>query len=121
MSGRRVAAITRRLLRQFRRDRRTIALLFVAPLVILSLLNFLLRGGGDRPLLAVVDQHHGPLASAIASNLGHSSLVTTTSRDLSTAVARLRDGNLAGYVVLPATLDATPTSADPRHLAGAAP
>ena len=44
MSGHRVAAITRRLLQGFRRDRRTVALLFVAPIVILGLLGYLMRG-----------------------------------------------------------------------------
>ena len=44
MSGKRVAAITKRLLQQFRRDRRTLALLFVAPIVILGLLGYLIRG-----------------------------------------------------------------------------
>jgi ABC-2 type transport system permease protein len=40
MSGRRVAAITRRILAQFRRDHRTVALLFVVPLVISGLLGW---------------------------------------------------------------------------------
>ncbi len=45
MSRRRVTAITVRILQQFRRDRRTLALLFGAPLIILGLLGYLLRGG----------------------------------------------------------------------------
>jgi len=40
MSARRVAAITRRILAQFRRDHRTVALLFVVPLVISGLLGW---------------------------------------------------------------------------------
>ena len=67
MSGRRVAAITRRLLQQFRRDRRTLALLFGAPLVILGLLGYLLRGGGSVPAMGVVNLDDGPLGAAIAS------------------------------------------------------
>src|SRR5437764_657225 len=47
MSGRRVAAITRRLMQQFRRDRRTLALLFVAPIVILALLGYMIRGSSS--------------------------------------------------------------------------
>jgi len=39
MSGRRVGAITKRILQQFRRDHRTLGLLFGAPLVILALLG----------------------------------------------------------------------------------
>ncbi|MFH0751679.1 MAG: ABC transporter permease, partial [Chloroflexota bacterium] len=41
MSGRRVAAITRRILSQFRRDHRTVALLFVVPVVISGLLGWI--------------------------------------------------------------------------------
>ena len=49
MSAHRVAAITRRLLQQFRRDRRTLALLFVAPIVILALLGYMIRGSSTAP------------------------------------------------------------------------
>ena len=48
MSLERVRAITQRILQQFRRDHRTLALLFGAPLVILALLGYLLRGGQVR-------------------------------------------------------------------------
>ena len=41
MSGHRVGAITRRLLQGFRRDRRTLALLFVAPIIILEIIGLL--------------------------------------------------------------------------------
>ena len=55
MSGHRIRAITRRLLQGFRRDRRTLALLFVAPIVILGLLGWYwwLRGGENRGVLHV--------------------------------------------------------------------
>src|SRR5437762_10164765 len=43
MSGRRVAAIARRIAEQFRRDRPTLGLVFVAPIVILALLGWVLR------------------------------------------------------------------------------
>ena len=99
MSPRRVFAITRRILAQFRRDRRTLALLFVAPLVILSLLYFLLRGGGDHPALGVVNVDPGPLGSAIATRLQASNAVNASSLDLAAAQARLQDGRLAAYVV----------------------
>src|SRR5438128_2673876 len=55
VNARRVEAITQRLLHQFRRDRRTLALLFGAPLVILGLLGYLLRGGGDVPSFDTLD------------------------------------------------------------------
>jgi len=41
MSGRRVAAISRRILSQFRRDHRTVALLFVVPVLVTGLLGWI--------------------------------------------------------------------------------
>ena len=102
MSRRRVAAITRRILQQFRRDRRTLALLFLAPLVILTLLDFLLRGGGSPPAMGVVDEDQGPLGPAVGRQLEASSQVRATSLDRASAEGRLEGGELAGYVVLPA-------------------
>src|SRR5438132_12509251 len=100
MSGRRVAAITRRLLQQFRRDRRTLALLFGAPLVILGLLGYLLRGGGSVPAMGVVNLDDGPLGAAIASQLEQSKTVSASTMSRAAAESKLRSGDLAGYVLL---------------------
>jgi len=96
----RVFAIALRILQQFRRDRRTLALLFVAPLVILGAFYFLLRGGGQKPELGVIVQDQGPLGVAIASKLDRSPLVTVKHTDLGTAQAQLRDSTIAGYVYI---------------------
>jgi ABC-2 type transport system permease protein len=106
MNPHRVFAITRRLLQQFRRDHRTMALLFVVPVVILGLFYFLLRGGGPRPAMGVVDLDQGPIGQAVARQLEVSPLVEASALDESTATARLKDGQLAGYVVLPADFSA---------------
>src|SRR5438105_11095896 len=99
MSARRTLAVTRRLLAQFRRDRRTLALLFVVPLVILSRLGYLMRGSGTVAQMGVVDQG-GPLAAALASRLEGSPDVRAAEMDAGTAESRLRAGSIAGYVVL---------------------
>jgi ABC-2 type transport system permease protein len=106
MNARRVLAITRRLLDQFRHDRRTLVLLFVAPLILLTLFYYLLRGGGGQPALGVVNQDPGPFGAAVAHQLLASSAVQASELDASTAAARLRDGRLAGYVVLPGDFSA---------------
>ena len=106
MNPHRVLAITRRLLEQFRRDRRTLALLFVVPLVILSLLYFLLRGGGQPPAMGVVDLDGGPLGAAVARQLLASPDVRASEVGEEAAAARLERGELAGYVVLPADFSA---------------
>ncbi len=106
MSARRVGAITRRLLQQFRRDRRTLALLFIAPLLILALLGYLLRGGGDVPKMGVVNLDRGPLGGVVSSSLRSSKTVTATAMGQADAQARLEDGSIAGYLVLPADFSA---------------
>jgi ABC-2 type transport system permease protein len=101
MSLRRVRAITVRILQQFRRDRRTIALLFVVPVVILSLLGYLLRGGNTSPEIGIVNLDRGPLAAKIADQLKQSSKVKATEVDRNAAEDKLKRGELAGYVLFP--------------------
>ena len=93
MSGHRVAAITRRLLQGFRRDRRTLALLFVAPLVILGLLGYMLRNSAT-PAVGVVNEDSGPLGAVVASALDGSTKITTTNIAASDGDAKLKDGLL---------------------------
>src|SRR6266568_2244298 len=101
MSGRRVGAITKRILQQFRRDHRTLGLLFGAPLVILALLGYLLRGGGDVPRMGVVNLDGGPLGGIVASTLKSSKTVSASSLAQADAEGKLRSGDIAGYVLLP--------------------
>ena len=106
MKPERVRAVTRRILSQFRHDRRTLALLFIAPLVILGLLGYLLRGGASHTAMGVVNLDQGPLGGRIAESLVHSSRVNATRLDAATAQRQLQDGVVAGYVVLPSDLSA---------------
>jgi ABC-2 type transport system permease protein len=101
MSGHRVAAITRRLLQGFRRDRRTLALLFVAPVVILGLLGWLLRGGTSAPAVGIANQDSGPLGAMVASALAKSDRIATSTIDAAGGDAKLEDGSLAAYIVFP--------------------
>ena len=95
MNRRRTMALTRRLLAQFRRDRRTLALLFVTPLVLLSLLDPLLRGQGTLPALGVVRTGVGSLSHAVMTNLEASSDVSAARVDEATASRQLADGTIA--------------------------
>jgi ABC-2 type transport system permease protein len=101
MSGHRVLAITRRLLEGFRRDRRTVALLFVAPIVILALLGYLIRGSSSAPAVGIANEDTGPLGATVADSLGQSTRIETTEIKASDGDARLKDGSLAAYIVLP--------------------
>jgi ABC-2 type transport system permease protein len=102
MSGHRIAAITRRLLQQFRHDRRTLALLFVAPLVILGLLGYLIRGGVSAPGAGIANLDQGPLGATVASSLESSSKIHAITINAADGDAKLKDGSLVAYIVFPA-------------------
>jgi ABC-2 type transport system permease protein len=102
VSPRRVRAIVRRLLEQFHRDRRTIALVFMAPIVVMSLLGYLIRGGGEHVRIGVVDQDQGPLGAMVTQRLLDSGNVDASEMDEPSAESKLKSGDIAGYVVFPA-------------------
>ena len=101
MSTRRVAAITKRLLQQFRRDRRTLALLFVAPLVILGLLGYLMRGSTSAPSVGIANEDQGPAGASVTAALTRSTSISTTTINAADGDSKLKDGSLAAYIVLP--------------------
>ena len=123
MSGHRIAAITRRLLQGFRRDRRTLALLFVAPLVILGLLGYMLRNSST-PAVGVANEDSGPLGAMVASALDESTKITTTNIAASDGDANLKDGSIVAYIVLPSDFSQRAQSgviAPQVHLEGSQP
>lgn len=64
MNGQRLLAVTTRILRQFARDKRTIALVFIAPVAVLWLLSLVFAAKEYEPKLAVVDVP-APLVDAL--------------------------------------------------------
>lgn len=125
MSARRTVAIARRILHGVRRDRRTIVLLFVVPIVLLSLMGYLLRGGAARASVAVVNEDAGPFGRAVAEQLLSSRDVDAKALAAPEAEAELRAGSIAGYVVLPSDFSARAirdhTIAPEVHLEGTQP
>jgi ABC-2 type transport system permease protein len=124
MSGKRVAAITTRLLQQFRRDRRTLALLFVAPIVILGLLGYLIRGSASAPAVGIANEDQGPLGATVAAALATSSGISTTTIQASDGDSKLKDGSLVAYIVFPSDFSSQAqagTIAPDVHLEGSQP
>jgi ABC-2 type transport system permease protein len=124
MSGKRVAAITKRLLQQFRRDRRTLALLFVAPIVLLGLLGYLIRGSASAPAVGIANEDQGPLGAAVAATLAQSSGISTTTIQAADGDSKLKDGSLASYIVFPTDFSSQAqagTIAPEVHLEGSQP
>ena len=103
MSIGRTFAITARLLTQFRHDHRTLAILFVTPLIVLGLFALLLRTDAPAPRVGVVADGSGAFATAIDDALAGSDGLEIVAVDATDeADALLRSADLDTYVVLPA-------------------
>lgn len=117
MSIGRVLALSVRIVRQFLRDPRTLALLFLAPLLVMTILNFVLNSSSNGVTLGLVPPD-GPVGDALVSRL-HTQLDSTSNITLKT-VARnevdstLRNGDVDGVLIFPAdfgNLTLTPSGA----------
>jgi ABC-2 type transport system permease protein len=108
MNARRVAAVFRRIVAQFRRDPRSLALLFIAPLAIIALLGWVLSSQQSLTAhVAVVDETGVPAGAAVATRLEAALdvqpgivLDRSVGND-STARQMLKDKKLDLVVVLP--------------------
>ncbi len=70
MSRRRVVALFRRVVSEIRRDRPSLALLFIAPIVITGLVTFILRESQAPGVTAVVVNLAGTRGQLVGSALG---------------------------------------------------
>jgi ABC-2 type transport system permease protein len=111
MSGLRIAAITRRILSQFRRDHRTVALLFVVPVVVTGLLGWIVtEGQAVPPRVATVilspriaEQVEAAFTAAGADGaIDYRGKVATEDA----ALAQLRDDQVDVVLVVPAAIEA---------------
>ncbi|MGA2512025.1 MAG: ABC transporter permease [Candidatus Limnocylindrales bacterium] len=108
MNPLRVAAVFRRIVAQFRRDPRSLALLYIAPLAIIALLGWVLSSAQSTTSnVAVVNESGLPAGAAVATRLeaaldGQPGIVLDRSvADDSTARQMLKDKRLDLVVVLP--------------------
>ncbi|THF79553.1 ABC transporter permease [Cohnella fermenti] len=89
----RIRALALRILRQFGKDRRTLALLFLAPLLVLTLMYFVFNGQSTAPKLAGVGLPEFLGAKLTAAG---ADLVSYSSKD--EAEADLKEGKLSAIV-----------------------
>jgi ABC-2 type transport system permease protein len=118
MNLRRTLAISRRIAEQFRRDERTLALLFVAPIVILALLGWVIRDQAPPPGRVAIVNEAGALAEEGRSRIGTAvtdagMVYVSTITDEDTARAALKAGDLDVAIVLPANLPSDVASGRP--------
>ena len=111
MSGARILAVARRISRGFRRDERTLGLIFVVPIVVTALLGWVIRDQKDVTIGVVVVNEAGQPGQRIVDALisattgapdGIEVVSSTTSADAARAALRERNGDIV--VVLPASL-----------------
>ncbi|HEX9044743.1 MAG TPA: ABC transporter permease, partial [Candidatus Limnocylindrales bacterium] len=119
MNARRVNAIFRRVVEEIRRDRPSLAILFVAPVLMTGLVTFILRGGTTPPIHALVVNEAGPRGAIVVAALDQALLAqdpaatVTIASDEAAARGAVEDGSATIAIVLPPVLGATtpPTAA----------
>jgi ABC-2 type transport system permease protein len=111
MSARRVIAMFRRVVQEIRRDRPSLGLLFIAPLVVTGLLTFILREAQTPTInAAIVNEAGAPgqiVAGFLSAALEGQGTKVVAAMDEPTARAMLKDGSLSVAIVLPADLAGT--------------
>jgi ABC-2 type transport system permease protein len=105
VSARRIGAIVRRIVEEVRRDRPSLGLLFVAPLLITGLVAFILRGAAAPAVDAVIVAPAGPapLAEALVARLERDGATVTTVAGEADARAAVDAGDATVAIVLPST------------------
>jgi ABC-2 type transport system permease protein len=109
MSTRRIAAIARRIAQQFRRDRRSLALLIVAPIAVLALLGFVIRDRKPIETRLGIVSLGGPVDAPIQAALSAAAAqagvpVVDVGTGIAAARAAVQDDRADVVIVLPASL-----------------
>jgi ABC-2 type transport system permease protein len=110
MNFHRVAAVFVRIVAQFRRDPRTLALLFLAPIAIIALLGWVLSSSGATSVrVAVINESGNPAGNAVVTKLdsalaGQSKIqIDGDVHDAATARQALIDKKIDLVIALPAS------------------
>ena len=97
----------RRVVEEIRRDRPSLALLFIAPIILTGLVTFILREGQTPVVHAVIvgaAPAEAPLVSALEAGLRSAGATVTEAPDEATARGSIADGSATVAIVLPADL-----------------
>lgn len=105
----RIGALARRIITQFRRDHRTMVLLFVVPIVVLTLLAYMIRTQAKVINVAVVNQDvavslpmgQPSLSQRIIEGLKDNTAFTTVELSLEEANTQMKEGETEAIVVFP--------------------
>ena len=101
MSFRRIGALALRIVLQFRRDRRTMGLIVVIPVVILSLMAYLINLGAGGLSLGVVVEDASPVSQRFVDELERVPIFDVREATRQEAADLLKDGTLEASVLIP--------------------
>ncbi len=110
MSASRIFAVARRIAQGFRRDERTLALVFVVSLVVTALLGWVLRDQKSESVEVFVVDEAGPAGQRIVDALGAAAAAANDGTGIGTAdsreaaIAAIKDGQGDLAIVIPSTL-----------------
>ncbi len=99
---RRIGALAGRIIGQFRHDRRTLALVFIVPLVIMTILNFVLASSESNLKLAIVPPAE-PFGTQLVSQIKDAvpDKVTVSTIDSGAVDSTLKSGDADGALIFP--------------------
>ena len=103
MSFRRIAALAVRIVLQFRRDRRTLGLMVVVPIVVLSLMSYLVGLGAGGLAVGIVQEDDSPMAEIMVASLGNIEMFNIQELDRGEADRLLNEGKLDAIIVIQPT------------------
>ncbi len=102
MSLRRLRALVRRVVAEVRRDRPSLALLFIAPIIVTGLLTYILREGQSPDLaLALVNQGPPPAALLLTPALEKAGIDVQPAADEAAARHLVQDGSVSLALIIP--------------------
>lgn len=110
MNGRRILTLAMRVMRQVLRDRRTVALIVIGPIIVITLGAVLFRAKPAKISIGVVSEDLGistpvtgsvNLGQRISEELANGDAIQVVPLNLSELDLRLRDGTVKGVIVFP--------------------
>jgi len=101
MNVRRIVALALRIVLQFRRDRRTLGLIVVVPIVVLALLAYLINLGTSGLAVGVVREDTSPVAQRLVEELQQIDMFVLRETTRQEADDLLQNGTLDASVLIP--------------------
>ncbi|MEA3202078.1 MAG: type transport system permease protein [Thermoplasmata archaeon] len=102
----RALVVARRVLTQMRRDRRTLALIIVQPILIIGIFGYAFGGQVTGARVAIADLDRGELGGKIVEKLNRSTITIVPVASAAEAQAALESGEAVAGVVIPANYTA---------------